>query len=114
MTFVCSALATVNSSNTTAKLPSARCSKATVPLASASTRWNVPIATVVGPDDAGLDATFGAVDGGGDATGVVVAPLAQAARTAVDKMTTTERVARFIGGLLAFRNRACVAGMTIR
>src|SRR5437899_11058480 len=99
MTFVCWALATLNSSNTTAKLPSARCSRATVPVASASTRWNDPIATVVGPDAAGLAATLDEVDGGGDPTGVVVAPLVQAVRRAVVRMTRAERTARFIGGL---------------
>src|SRR5712692_9265054 len=102
MTFVWSALATVNSSNTTAKLPSARCSRATVPLASASTRWNDPVATVVGPDAAGLAALLGAVDGGGDPTGVV-APLVQAVRRAVVRMTRAERTARFIGGLASLQ-----------
>src|SRR5207247_390543 len=63
MTFVCWALSILKSSNTTAKLPSARCSRATVPMASASTRWNAPMATVVGPDAAGLEPTLGTVAG---------------------------------------------------
>jgi hypothetical protein len=58
----------------------------------------VPIATVVGPDAAGLDATLGAVDGGDDPTGLVVAPLVHAARRMVDR-TSEEPVARRIRGL---------------
>jgi hypothetical protein len=57
------------------------------------------MATVVGPDAAGLDATLGAVDGGGDPTGLVVGPLVQAARMAVDKVTRAEPATRCIGFL---------------
>jgi hypothetical protein len=56
------------------------------------------MATVVGPDAAALDTTLGAVDGG-DATGFVVAPLVQAARIAVDKVTRADPATRCIGFL---------------
>src|SRR2546426_1299221 len=114
MTFVSCALSILKSSNTTAKLPFARCSRATVPLASASTRWNVPIATVVGPDAAGLDTTLGAVAGGGEPTGLAVAPLVQAARRVTEMTTRAGPAGRCIGGLVSGVPRPQPAWLSVR
>src|SRR5438034_9543253 len=115
MTFVCWALSILKSSNTTAKLPSARCSRATVPVASGSRRGNAPMATVVGPDAAGLEPTLGTVAGGGDPTGLVVAPLVQVPRMVADTRTRAEPAERRMGGLASVPGaRACGLPVTIR
>jgi hypothetical protein len=105
-------------SKTTAKLPSARCSSATVPLASDATRWNEPIATVVGPEaaalEAGLETALGAtvvaplgcVDAGAGATELTVPPE-HAAIMAVVRTTSSGPAARFIGGLDSVDGHKC-------
>src|SRR5438093_2522916 len=107
MTLMCSLAAILKSSKTTAKLPSARCSSATVPVASDATRWNEPIATAVGPDGTALEtaleaalgapvvATLGSVEAGGGAIEFTVPPEHAAIKTVV-RRTRTEPSARFI------------------
>src|SRR5437867_661389 len=94
MTLMCWVLPTLKSSNTIEKLPSATCTRATMPEASASTRWNVPVATVTGPDAVGCGVVLTAIDALAEGDELDPVLPAQPARAAVARIASPIPVTR--------------------